>query len=113
MVMFVVVLNGSRSARIDDNMLDRILGMVSTGRPMLVCCNQMSRYLDWWNTAARTNQACENLRITIFEAARKRNVPCGKVTVFWTDFTMYSALEAEMQKKNIKSTEHVSAVYLV
>lgn len=112
-MMFVVVLQPTKSGRIDGNMLKSVLSMVSTGRPTLICCNQMSRYLDWWKDIAQTQEACENVRNSIIEAAREKKIPCGKITVYLTELTQYSALQAEMLQRNIKSTEHVSVETLL
>lgn len=106
--MYVVVLQASSSGRIDGNMLTQILGMASTGKPVLICCNQMSRFLDWWTDSAQVDKACEDLRTSVVEAAQERGLRCGPITVYLTELTKYDALKADMEKRKIKTTEHVS-----
>ena len=106
--MYVIVLKPDKSGRLDDALQARIVEIAATGRPTLICCNQMGRYLDWWQTAAEADAACAVLRKTIMDRA----ATCRSLTVFLTDFfpiKQDSQLE-ELGKRNIKNAEHVSPI---
>ncbi len=119
MALHIVVLSATRSGRIDSTMHNRILEFVSDGKPTLICINQMSRYLDWWQTAEEVKQEVMVLQNGIIEKCKQERMPCGSVTVFFTDFAPEEAHQHAgpvvlqhvldgMQKREFKSVEDVS-----
>lgn len=108
MAMFVVVLSGMKSGRIDANMLTRIVEIVSSGKPTLITINQMGRFLDWVEDAEDASARCAEYCRDITDHA-KQHGPCGAVSVMLTDFTEHHAHYEEMERKGINSAEDVSA----
>ncbi len=108
MVMYVVVMAASKRGRIDSNMMANILHLASSGKPMLICLNQVSRWLDWCTDAAQACKACKDTRSDVLSAAKDRQIKCGPIAVYLTEIMKYSAHQEEMEERNIKTTEHVS-----
>ena len=102
--MYVVVLPATKSDRLDSNILHEVASIAALGRPTLICLNQFSRYLDWWDDAAEADGACEAIRKSVVE-----RVPAASsfLQVFLTEFREYEAHLDQMTARNIKSVEHV------
>ena len=104
MAMYIIVLPAMKSGRLDAAMQDRIVDIACAGKPTLICCNQMSRYMDWWSDATEADAACEAIRKGIADRAPT----CRSLSVYLTEFTDYDKHYEDMQRRNIKSVEHVS-----
>lgn len=81
MALHIVVLSPQKSGRIDINLINRIMDIVSDGRPTLICVNQMARYLNWWKTAEEANAACQCIHKGIVDKAKQERSSCGPVTI--------------------------------
>lgn len=105
MSVYIVVLPAMKSGRIDRNMLGQIAEIALAGRPLLICINQFSRYLDLWEDAEEADEACQAIRKSIVDL-----VPSASpfVQVYLTEFREYDVHFDKMKARNIKSVEDVS-----
>lgn len=101
--MYIVILPASKSGRIETTMLFRILDILVSGKPTLICFNQMSRYPDWWTTREGSKLACDN----IHQQVRKEGGDDKSLTVYLTEFRDYEQHREAMEKCNVKSCEDV------
>lgn len=102
MALTIIVMSPMKFGRIDVTMLNRIVEIVSTGKPTLVCFNQMSRYKDWLATDVHTS--CKAAKADIEDTAQRTGT-CGPVTVWATEFTEY---DDDLEMKGCKCLEDVS-----
>ena len=101
--MYVVVLPGSKSGRLETTMLNRILDILMEGKPTLICFNQMSRYTDWWPTTEASRACCAN----IHQQIKLEGGDDSSLTVWLTELVDYERHREALERSNVKSFNDV------
>ena len=109
MAVYVIVLSAAKSGRLDSIIQDRLVEIVSLGKPTLICLNQMARFMDWWSSAIDADRACVAIKDSIVsQAERTCSLDATVVHVYLTELTQYDLHFDKLKQRNVRCLGDVS-----
>ena len=107
MAMYIVVVWGNRVARLDEHTHDLIVKLMMDGKPVLVCLNQMSRFLSMCRKLSSSTQQCLQVKQAVLEDDRLAGDQGvhGDIDVCLTELIEY---KSSYQELSIHNAEYVS-----